>query len=420
MPTLPVSLRLTGREVLVVGGGPVAARRVEALLEAQALVTVVAPDAVPALAELAIGGRLTWHKREFVSADVGDLWLAVTATGVPAVDALVSELCESRQIWCINSANSAQSTALPMTIARGPDEITVAVSGGQDPGRSRALRDAIEVLLHSGGLPIAATRPKMVGALEEQPGVGSVALVGTGPGDPALLTVAAMRAVAEADVLIVDRLAPAVLWQNPRVGVEVIDVGKEPGHHAVPQDEINAIIVAKAQAGHRVARLKGGDPFVLGRGGEEALACLAAGIPVRVIPGITSAISVPAAAGIPVTQRGITSTFVVASAHEGAPGVLAATAGAPANATLVLLMGVRRLPEIANGLIGDGRDPDTAVAVIESGWTPSQRTTVSTLREVGDGQVDIAPPAVVVVGDVVNLREQLGDLAVSSANSRHA
>jgi uroporphyrin-III C-methyltransferase/precorrin-2 dehydrogenase/sirohydrochlorin ferrochelatase len=195
--------------------------------------------------------------------------------------------------------------------------------------------------------------------------------------------------------------------------VEVVDVGKTPGNHPVGQDRINEILVHHAKAGKNVVRLKGGDPFVLGRGGEEALFCAQHGIPVEVVPGVTSAVSVPAAAGIPVTHRGITASFVVASAHEGADAVVTALKDAPADATLVLLMGVTRLADTATGLVAAGRSPQTPVALIESGWTERQRTTVTTLeRAAADAEeAGVKAPAIVVVGDVVRVREQLGDLA---------
>jgi len=234
------------------------------------------------------------------------------------------------------------------------------------------------------------------------------------------LTVRAAQALALADVLVVDRLAPAALWEDSVSDVRVIDVGKEPGKHAVSQDEINKILVREASAGYNVVRIKGGDPFVLGRGGEEALACQAAGIPVTVVPGITSAISVPAAAGIPVTHRGVTSTFVVASAHDGPAGVLAAVSDSPHSSTLVLLMGAGKLPAIAGALVATGRSSATPVAIIESGWTNDQRTTITSLGEAESGTVRVKPPAVVVIGDVVRLREQLGDLGIASSNARHA
>jgi uroporphyrin-III C-methyltransferase/precorrin-2 dehydrogenase/sirohydrochlorin ferrochelatase len=237
--------------------------------------------------------------------------------------------------------------------------------------------------------------------------------VGGGPGAEDLITVRGRALLAAADVVVADRLGPRGRLSTLSAEVEVVEVGKTPGNHPVPQDRINEILVHHAKLGRNVVRLKGGDPFVLGRGGEEALHCAAHGVPVEVVPGVTSAVSVPAAAGIPVTQRGVTASFVVASAHEGSDHVLRAAADAAPDATLVLLMGVSALGETAAGLVAAGRSPATPVAIVESGWTPKQRTTVTTLEHAArDARAaGVRPPAVVVVGDVVALRERLGDLS---------
>jgi uroporphyrin-III C-methyltransferase len=243
---------------------------------------------------------------------------------------------------------------------------------------------------------------------------GSVALVGGGPGDPGLITVRGRRLLAEADVVVADKLAPRALLDELDPDVEVIDAGKAPHAHNLTQDEINELIVARALAGQRVVRLKGGDPFVFGRGGEEALACVAAGVPVQVVPGVTSAVAVPASAGIPVTHRGLTQDFAVVSAHldpsrPGASVDWAALANGPG--TLVLLMGVTHLAAAADELIKRGRDAATPVAVISDGTLPTQRVLTSTLRDVAAdaARARIQPPAVVIVGEVVRLRDQLGD-----------
>lgn len=414
MSGFPLAVDLRNRLVVVVGAGGVATRRVRQFLHAGAAIHVVAPNASDEIRELAAAGALTWSDRDFDDEDLAGAWLVVAATNDVAVNTRVSQLSASSGTWCINSADAAQATAVPMTSVEHADGIQVAVYGGGDPGRAVAIRDAIAVGLRSGKLPI---RPTRSGA---EPATGSVTLVGAGPGDPSLLTVRAAQALALADVLVVDRLAPAALWEDSVSDVRVIDVGKEPGKHAVSQDEINKILVREASAGYNVVRIKGGDPFVLGRGGEEALACQAAGIPVTVVPGITSAISVPAAAGIPVTHRGVTSTFVVASAHDGPAGVLAAVSDSPHSSTLVLLMGAGKLPAIAGALVATGRSSATPVAIIESGWTNDQRTTITSLGEAESGTVRVKPPAVVVIGDVVRLREQLGDLGIASSNARHA
>jgi uroporphyrin-III C-methyltransferase/precorrin-2 dehydrogenase/sirohydrochlorin ferrochelatase len=282
--------------------------------------------------------------------------------------------------------------------------VLVAVSGGGDPRRSRAIRDAVAAALDTGELPVRATRTR------ERSGPGTVHLVGGGPGDEGLLTVRGRRLLAHADVVVVDRLAPRGVLERLSSDVEVIDCGKTPGHHQLTQDQINEVIVERALQGLDVVRLKGGDPFVLGRGGEEALACHAAGVPVDVVPGVTSAVSVPAAAGIPVTHRGVTSSFALVSAHDGVEPIERAAREHPASTTLVLLMGVRLLRDSAAALVSSGRRPTTPVAIIERGWTPEQRTTVGTLADIAERaeSLGVESPAVVVVGDVVSLRDRLG------------
>ncbi|WP_345714080.1 uroporphyrinogen-III C-methyltransferase, partial [Kineococcus glutinatus] len=271
------------------------------------------------------------------------------------------------------------------------DDVTVSVTAGGDPGRARRLRGALAVALDDGSLPLRRTRP----------GRGRVTLVGGGPGDQDLLTLRGRRALAEADVVVVDRLAPTGVLAELDDDVQVVDVGKTPDHHPVPQHEINRIIVDAAQAGYRVVRLKGGDNYVLGRGGEEVAACREAGVDVDVVPGVTSAFAVPAAAGIPVTHRGLSRSVTVVSGHEQLDcAVLARLEG-----TLVVLMGVAGLPGLAAGLLAHGKDPATPVALVESGCTPRQRTTRSTLADVvavaaGRG---VRSPAVIVVGAVAAL-----------------
>jgi len=405
-------VELAGKRVVVVGAGAVGTRRIRQLLDAGAVVHVVAPTYSTDVAEWVGAGAITVDSRDYRDGDLSGAWLAVTATGIPAVDQAVSNSAERERTWCINSASHSESTATGMLPVEGPDGVHIAVHGGGDPGRAIALRDAIGLALAVGELPVRATR--------RTSDTGRVTLLGAGPGDPSLLTVRAAQALAMADVLVVDRLAPAASWEHAPADVKVIDVGKQPGKHAVSQAEINEILVAEAAKGQHVVRLKGGDPFVLGRGGEEAQACIEAGVPVEVIPGITSAIAVPGAAGIPVTHRGVTSTFIVASAHEGPEGVLAAVSDAPHTSTLILLMGAGKLPSISAALIASGRSPETPVAIIESGLTINQHTTITSLGEAEAGTVHVKPPAVVVIGEVVRLRAELGDLAIASPEARHA
>jgi uroporphyrin-III C-methyltransferase/precorrin-2 dehydrogenase/sirohydrochlorin ferrochelatase len=227
-----------------------------------------------------------------------------------------------------------------------------------------------------------------------------VALVGGGPGTDALLTIRGRHLLSTADVVVVDRLAPRGLLADLPASVRIVDVGKVPGRHAVTQDEINAVLVEEALAGHGVVRLKGGDPYVLGRGGEERLACEAHGIPVEVVPGVTSAISVPAAAGIPVTHRGVARGFTVVTGHEEIPSLPSGR-----DHTLVLLMGVAGLQRTTDLLIAGGRDPRCPVAIVERGWLPDQRVTIAPLDEIAATAtaVGVESPAVIVVGDVVAL-----------------
>ncbi|MFP5345595.1 MAG: uroporphyrinogen-III C-methyltransferase, partial [Actinomycetes bacterium] len=235
---------------------------------------------------------------------------------------------------------------------------------------------------------------------------GVVVLVGGGPGDPDLITVRGRQALAAADVVVVDHLAPQSLLASLRTDVEVVDASKLPRGRAMAQEAINALLVSHARAGKRVVRLKGGDPFVFGRGMEEVEYCAAAGVPVEVVPGVTSAIGVPAVAGIPVTHRGLTQEFVVVSGHvpPGHPQSLVDWAAiGRLTGTVVVLMGVETAPVIAAALIHHGRRPDTPVAVVTDGTTSRERTVRTTLEHLGTAIDDegIRPPAVWVVGDVV-------------------
>lgn len=249
---------------------------------------------------------------------------------------------------------------------------------------------------------------------------GRVTLVGGGPGREDLLTLAGARALADADVVLFDRLAPHERLHELAPGAELVDVGKRPGHHAVPQHEIEALLVEHALAGRHVVRLKGGDPYVLGRGGEEVLACHAAGVPVEVIPGVTSAVAVPGAAGIPLTHRGFSHLFTVVSGHapltETELEHLAGLGG-----TIVVLMGVNSLPSLTAGLARYGMPAQMPVAIIERGFRADQRTTIGDLAGivVSAGRARVASPAVVVVGEVVRLAHD-GDASAAELMQRAA
>jgi uroporphyrin-III C-methyltransferase / precorrin-2 dehydrogenase / sirohydrochlorin ferrochelatase len=399
-----LALALRGRRAVVIGGGKVALRRVRGLLDAGANVVVIAPEVDPALAALPV----TVLRREYSDGDLAAAWLAHAATSDPAVNARVAAEADRNRIWCVRADDASASAAWTPAVAR-QDDVAVAITAGGDPRRAQRLRAALEVALAEGTLP--PRRQRRAEAV-----TGNVALVGGGPGDPGLITVLGRRLLAEADVVVADKLAPRALLDELDPDIEVIDAGKAPHAHNLTQDQINELIVERALAGQRVVRLKGGDPFVFGRGGEEALACVRAGVPFQVVPGVTSAVAVPAYAGIPVTHRGLTQDFAVVSAHldPSHPGATVdwdALANGPG--TLVLLMAVSHLDSVAAELVKRGRNAATPVAVICDGTMPGQRVLTSTLADVaGDAErAGIRPPAVVVIGEVVRLREMLGAAA---------
>jgi uroporphyrin-III C-methyltransferase/precorrin-2 dehydrogenase/sirohydrochlorin ferrochelatase len=374
----------------------VAQRRLPGLIAAGAVVVVVAPAATPSVEGLADGAEITWLRREIRPEDLDGAWYVLAATSDPAVNAAVSAWAEARHTFCVRADDVTGGSAWTPAVARHGG-FTVAVQGPRNPRATAALRDLIQHDLVEGRL-----------SGEVPHGTPGVVLVGGGPGDPGLITVAGRRALAEADVVIVDRLGPRELLSDLPSTVEVIDVGKLPRGSAATQEEINRLLVEHARAGKCVVRLKGGDNFVFGRGYEEILACIEAGVPYRVVPGVTSAISVPALAGIPVTHRQVAQDFTVISGHvpPGHEGSLVDWASAGRNTgTLVLLMAVDNLSLIAAELIRHGRNADTPVAIVCDGSMPTERTVRTTLGQAGAtvAAESIRPPAIVVVGDVVAL-----------------
>ncbi len=391
----PLHLHLAGRRAVVVGGGPVAARRARGLVEARADVLLVAPDACEDVVELAAAGALQWRREAWRPEHLDGAWLVHTATGDRATDDAVAAAADARRTWWVRADDAARSAAWTPAVVRR-DDVVVSVTTGGDPRRAKAAAGAVALALDTGGVPLRRHR-RAPGA------IGRVVLVGGGPGHPDLLTLRGRRALAEADVVVVDRLAPLAVLDELDPGVEVVDVGKAPDHHPVPQEEINRILVERARAGLVVVRLKGGDPYVLGRGGEELAACRAAGVPCEVVPGVTSAFAVPAAAGVPVTHRGLSRSVTVVTGHEE----LDAEALTRLGGTLVVLMGVSRLGELCTGMVAAGADPATPVAVVERGCTPAQRTTAATLGTAAATAAarGVRAPAVVVVGAVAALAE---------------
>jgi len=410
----PIGLRLESLPVTVVGGGPVAARRARLLASAGAQLTVVAPSVCADMAELlrslefahrTEGGLpATWHARGFEPGDLEGAWLVATATGVSEVDNQVAALAQEHRIFCFKGGDPAGASAwAPALFDHEGSHIAVVSNGtsGARPTRTARIRDAIAGFLRSGGAALAdlEAAPHSAAAITATDGVsaGEVVLVGGGPGAAELLTLAARDHILSADVIVIDRLAPREVLSWLGSNVEVLDVGKRGGNHPVSQAEINEILVDRATRGKKVVRLKGGDPYVFGRGGEELDACREAGIRVTVVPGVTSAVSVPAAAGIPVTHRGVSRGFTVLTAHSELGRLPLAV-----DHTLVLLMGVSQLEYISTELIAQGNAPTTPCAIVEDGFGPRQRTTPATLETLAARARDagVQSPAITVIGEV--------------------
>ncbi|WP_433500249.1 uroporphyrinogen-III C-methyltransferase [Sphaerimonospora sp. CA-214678] len=396
-----LGLRLDGRRVLVVGGGHVAQRRIPAMLAAGASVTLVSPSVTPALDDLIAAGRVTWESRPYQVGDCDGAWLVHTCTDQRDVNTAVAAEAEAKRIWCVRADDKDASAA--WTPAGGRvGEVSVAVTAGGDPRRAAGIRDAVVGALRDGTVDARRHRTKPVG----------VALIGGGPGDPGLITVRGRQLLAQADVVVADRLAPRALLDELSPDVELIDAAKVPYGRSLSQDKINEVLVERAREGKFVVRLKGGDPFVFGRGGEEAIACARAGIPVVVVPGVSSAVAVPASAGVPVTHRGVSQDFHVVSVHVP-PGDPRSTVDWPALArsrgTLVLLMAVERIADIADTLLKEGRSPETPAMVVQDGTLPTQRAVSATLSTVAErvAAVGVRPPAIAIIGEVVRVGQEI-------------
>jgi len=390
-------LRLAGKKVVVVGGGSVAQRRLPLLIASGANVHVISRSATPAVEAM---NGVTLSRREYRDGDLEGAWYAIAATDDAQVNAAVVAEAERRQIFCVRADIAVEGTAVtPASFAYAG--LSVGVLAGGEHRRSAAIRSAIREALQTGVI----TPESLVGSETSDAVRGGVALIGGGPGDPELITVRGRRLLAQADVVVADRLAPPELLAELPPHVEVIDAAKIPYGRAMAQDAINEVMIERARSGSFVVRLKGGDPFVFARGYEEVLACAEAGIPVTVVPGVTSAIGVPALAGVPVTHRAINHEFVVVSGHV-APGhpeslvnwdALAAMTG-----TIVLLMAVERIELFVDVLLKGGRPADTPVLVVQHGTTAAQHTLRATLADTPEKvrAEGIRPPAIIVIGAV--------------------
>ncbi|OBI89012.1 uroporphyrinogen-III C-methyltransferase [Mycobacterium asiaticum] len=392
-----VGLRLTGRKVVVVGGGSVAQRRLPLLIASGADVHVISRSATRSVEAM---DGITLSLREYADGDLDGAWYALAATNDPDVNAAVVAEAERSRIFCVRADIAVEGTAVtPASFEYAG--LSVGVLAGGEHRRSAAIRSAIREALQTGVI----TPDGQVGSDVVR---GGVALVGGGPGDPELITVRGRRLLAQADVVVADRLAPPELLAELGPHVEVIDAAKIPYGRAMAQDAINAVLVERAREGKFVVRLKGGDPFVFARGYEEVLACAEAGIPVTVVPGVTSAIAVPALAGVPVTHRATNHEFVVVSGHlapDHPESLVNWDALAAMSGTIVLLMAVERIELFVAALLKGGRPAETPVLVVQHGTTPAQQTLRTRLADTPERvrAEGIRPPAIIVIGPVAGL-----------------
>lgn len=438
MGWFPFFIQLEGARGLLVGGGRVALRKAEKLLPFGAQLTVVAPCICPPLAALP---GLTLCRRAFADSDFSPAPdFVIAATGDRALDRRIAALCRARRIL-VNVVDDPAACGFyfPALVQRG--RLCIGIStGGASPTAAAWLRQKIEALLPPGfdgildrlaarreavkaeggseakraerlqqafALELAAAEaPHAPAAARENAGPGRVALVGAGCGRADLITVRGLRLLQQCRAVVYDDLIDTALLDTAPAGAERIYVGKRSGRHSAPQAEINAALIALAQRGGLTVRLKGGDPYVFGRGGEEALALQRAGIPFEVVPGITAAIAVPAEAGIPVTHRGVSRAVHIITAHtQDETPDFSRWAALAADGTLVFLMGLQRLPQIAAGLLAGGLPPQTPAAVLSGGNAPHPAAVRANLGEITDAAraAGVEAPAVIVVGDVAGM-----------------
>ncbi|MQA10851.1 MAG: uroporphyrinogen-III C-methyltransferase [Pseudonocardiaceae bacterium] len=415
-------LDLAGRLVVVVGGGAVAQRRLPRLIAAGAAVEVIAPDVSAVVQGMAEAGEIGWRRRRYSDGDLDGAWYAIACASDPAVNAAVGAEAQRRRVFCVRADVATEGSAVTPAVGSYEGLVFGVLAGGEHR-RSATVRDAMLGALREGTVseaPPAGEAPSegapsdvaaAEGAAAGPPALPGIALVGGGPGDPELITVRGRRLLARADVVVVDRLAPRELLDELAPHVEVIDAAKIPYGRAASQDVINETLIERARAGKFVVRLKGGDPYVFGRGFEEVLACAEAGVPVTMVPGITSAFAVPAVVDVPVTHRGVTHEVVVVSGHVAPDDercLVDWAALGQLRGTIVLMMGVERLAQFAEALLKHGRDAGTPVAVIQDGTMHAQRVLRSTLDTVAaDAEAHgVRPPAVIVIGQVAALAEQ--------------
>lgn len=451
-PYFPIFLRLRGRRVLVVGGGEVAARKLRLLAKTEAQLDVVAQDLNPELSQAQASGVIRHLATAFIDSQLDGCALVIAATDDAALNRRVALAADARGIPVNVVDDPAPSSFVtPSIVDRHPLIVAIA-TGGRAPVLGRRLRERLETLLPSAygrlagfmgahreavqqAVPQAARRglweafldgpgaeavlsgaPEIAESalktlIEGGPQTGEVYLVGAGPGDPDLLTFRALRLMQQCDVVLYDALLPPAILDLVRRDAERIYVGKRRARHTLPQEEINGELVRLAREGKRVLRLKGGDPFIFGRGGEEIQELAAAGIPFQVVPGITAANGCAAYAGIPLTHRDHAQACIFVTGHQRQDGTLDLhwDVLARPGQTVVIYMGLNTLPDLCARLIEHGLPADWPAAVVEQGTLASQRVTVADLGSLAQKAkaADVQGPALVIVGSVVSLRDQL-------------
>lgn len=453
MDTLSLSLQLKGRRCLVVGGGAVATRKVHLLLKTHALVTVIAPDATPDLIQLSEKQKIIYHARPFQPDDLKDFFLVIAATDQSSVNSTIAQLTDQQGILVnVVDAPHLGNVMFPSIVDRSPVQISVS-SGGASPVLARLLRARLETFIPANygqladltrkfrdkvkatfsdhvqrrrfweqalqspiaELTLAGKREEAENLLEKQlithqPAQGEVYLVGAGPGDPDLLTFRALRLMQQADVVVYDRLVSQPILDLVRRDAEKIYVGKERSNHVVPQDDINQLLANLAKQGKRVLRLKGGDPFMFGRGGEEIETLAADGIPFEVVPAVTAALGTAAYAGIPLTHRDYAQSCVFVTGHlkDGSMDLNWQMLVQP-NQTVVVYMGLQGIEQLCEKLMQHGLSKDHPIALVQQATTQNQKVIIGTLETLPQKvrNANIQPPSLVIVGNVVKLHDKL-------------
>ncbi|AZI85853.1 uroporphyrinogen-III C-methyltransferase [Kosakonia sp. CCTCC M2018092] len=451
MDHLPIFCQLRGRACLLVGGGDVAERKARLLLDAGAQLTVNALSFIPQFTAWAAEGMLTLVEGEFSETLLDECWLAIAATDNDAVNQRVSDAAEARRIFCnVVDAPKEASFIMPSIIDRSPLMVAIS-SGGTSPVLARLLREKLESLLpqHLGHVAkfagqlrsrvkrhfatmserrrfweklfvndrlaqsLANQNMTAVESITEQmlneplDNRGEVVLVGAGPGDAGLLTLKGLQQIQQADVVVYDRLVSDEIMNLVRRDADRVFVGKRAGYHCVPQEEINQILLREAQSGKRVVRLKGGDPFIFGRGGEELETLCHAGIPFSVVPGITAASGCSAYSGIPLTHRDYAQSVRLVTGHLKTGGELDWANLAAEKQTLVFYMGLNQAAAIQEQLIAHGMQADMPVALVENGTSVQQRVVSGALSQLGELAQQVKSPSLIIVGRVVALRDKL-------------